>query len=29
MVITLSVAYHEINAADKRLEMIWNFDEGK
>ena len=29
MVITLSVAYNEINAADKKLEMIWNFDEGK
>ena len=27
MVITLSVAYNEINAA--KLEMIWNFDEGK
>ena len=29
MVITLSVAYNEINAADKKLEMVWNFDEGK
>ena len=28
MVITLLVAYNEINAADKKLEMIWNFDEG-
>ena len=29
MVITLLVAYNEINAADKKLEMIWNFDEGE
>ena len=29
MVITSLVAYDEINAADKKLEMIWNFNEGE